>query len=41
MNIIREIAENPTAAGLLFFLAAFIANRTLKLIKLLKETDNL
>ena len=40
MNIIREIAENPTAAGLLFFLAAFIANRTFKLINILKQLDN-
>ena len=40
MNIIREIAENPTAAGLLFFLAAFIANRTLKLVRILKQLDN-
>ena len=40
MEIIREIAENPTAAGLLFFLAAFIANRTLKLVRILKQLDN-
>ena len=40
MNIIREIAENPTAAGLLFFLAAFIANRTLKLVRILKQLEN-
>ena len=40
MNIIREIAENPTAAGLLFFLAAFIMNRTIKLFNILKQLDN-
>lgn len=39
--MIQEIIENPAAAGLLFFLAAFIGNRVMKMIKLLNKVEDL
>jgi len=41
MSVLREIADNPLAFGLLFFLGVFIANRTIKAIKLINKINKL